>query len=160
RSQSRARLERGDPGQRIAGAWREVTDALRLAGRPIGDDLTAGEVAERAARVIVEARATAAGHGPTRTAEARAVVGSEGTSPLAGDAAQLTVDGPDPPAADVTELAGLLNRVAFAPGTATPEQAERAAVVADGYVSALRAARPWWRRLLWSVHPGPLHWRR
>ncbi|MBM0239793.1 hypothetical protein JNW88_26555 [Micromonospora sp. ATA32] len=59
-----------------------------------------------------------------------------------------------------TSWRGLLNHFAFAPGTATPEQAARAATAADGYVTALRAARPWWRRLLWSVHPGPLRWRR
>ncbi|RQX05445.1 transglutaminase, partial [Micromonospora globispora] len=118
-----------DPGQRIAGAWREVTDALRLAGRPVGDDLAASEVAERARRAIAEAREATASDG-------------------------------DPPPTDVDDLARLLNRVAFAPGTATPEQAERATAMADRYVSALRAARPWWRRLLWSVHPGPLRWRR
>ncbi|PWU45767.1 transglutaminase [Micromonospora globispora] len=129
RAQTQARLGRGDPGQRIAGAWREVTDALRLAGRPVGDDLAASEVAERARRAVAEARAATASDG-------------------------------DPPTTDVDDLARLLNRVAFAPGTATPEQAERATAVADRYVSALRAARPWWRRLLWSVHPGPLRWRR
>ncbi|WP_258401844.1 DUF3488 and transglutaminase-like domain-containing protein, partial [Micromonospora noduli] len=43
RSLTRSRLVRGDPGQRIAGAWREVTDALRLVGRPVGDDLAATE---------------------------------------------------------------------------------------------------------------------
>ncbi|MEV0158001.1 transglutaminaseTgpA domain-containing protein [Micromonospora sp. NPDC050686] len=127
RSRSRARLTRGDPGTRIAGAWREVTDALRLAGAPAGGELSATEVAARAGRAVREARAA------TPTAD----------------------PGPVP---DVGELAALLNQVAFAPGTATPEQAGRAAAVADGYVSALRAARPWWRRLIWSVHPGPLRW--
>ncbi|MEW2378472.1 DUF3488 and transglutaminase-like domain-containing protein [Micromonospora sp. NPDC047812] len=117
RALTRARLERGDPGQRIAGAWREVTDALRLAGHPVGGDLSASEVA----------------------AHARAVL---------------------PFGADVGELAGLLNQTAFAPGTATAEQASRAAATAGDYVAALRAARPWWRRLLWSVRPGPLRWHR
>ncbi|MFC4092784.1 transglutaminaseTgpA domain-containing protein [Micromonospora sp. GCM10011541] len=129
RNLTRARLGRGDPGGRIAGAWREVTDGLRLAGQPVGDDLAAAEVAWAARRALTEARAA--------------------TSTEVGA-----------PAVAVDELAGLLNRVAFAPGTATPEQAERAAAVAHGYVSALRDARPWWRRLLWSVHPGPLRWRR
>nr|WP_233600229.1 transglutaminaseTgpA domain-containing protein [Micromonospora sp. M71_S20] len=117
RALTRARLERGDPGQRIAGAWREVTDALRLAGHPVGGDLSASEVA----------------------AHARAVL---------------------PFGADVEELAGLLNQTAFAPATATTEQAARAATTAGDYVAALRAARPWWRRLLWSVRPGPLRWHR
>ncbi|WP_396888806.1 DUF3488 and transglutaminase-like domain-containing protein [Micromonospora reichwaldensis] len=117
RALTRARLERGDPGQRIAGAWREVTDALRLAGHPVGGDLSASEVA----------------------AHARAVL---------------------PVGADVEELAELLNRTAFAPGTATAEQAARAVATAADYVATLRAARPWWRRLLWSVRPGPLRWPR
>ncbi|SCF02519.1 transglutaminaseTgpA domain-containing protein [Micromonospora mirobrigensis] len=128
RSRSTARLRRGDPADRIAGAWREVTDALRLAGAPARGDLSASEVAARADRTLDEARAArpAQGTGPAPT---------------------------------VAELAGLLNQVAFAPGTATAEQAARAVGVAGGYVTALRAARPWWRRLLWSVHPGPLRWR-
>ncbi|MEV4465941.1 transglutaminaseTgpA domain-containing protein [Micromonospora echinofusca] len=117
RSLTRGRLERGDPGQRIAGAWREVTDALRLAGHPVGGDLSASEVAARAHAAL-------------------------------------------PCEADVEELAGLLNRTAFAPGTASAEQAARAVVTAGDYVAALRAARPWWRRLLWSVRPGPLRWPR
>ncbi|WP_231926170.1 DUF3488 and transglutaminase-like domain-containing protein [Micromonospora echinofusca] len=117
RALTRARLERGDPGQRIAGAWREVTDALRLAGHPVGRDLSASEVAARARAVL-------------------------------------------PVEADVEELAGLVNQTAFAPGTASAEQAARAVATAGDYVAALRAARPWWRRLLWSVCPGPLRWPR
>ncbi|GAA2699604.1 hypothetical protein GCM10010429_01470 [Micromonospora olivasterospora] len=128
RSRSRVRLFAGDPAQRISGAWREVTDALRLAGRPAGGDLAATEVAARAHAALAEARA--------------------GTSP----------PGPGMPEVDVAELAGLLNQQAFAPGATTAEQAERAAAVAAAYTAALRAARPWWRRLLWSVHPGPLRW--
>ncbi|WP_435796228.1 transglutaminaseTgpA domain-containing protein [Micromonospora chersina] len=130
RNLTRTRLAQGDPGRRIAGAWRELTDALRLAGHRVGADLSAAEVAERARHALAEAHA-----------------------------AQV----PTPhPASDgeVDELAGLLNQVAFAPGTATPDQAERATTLATGYVAALRAARPGWRRLLWTVHPGPLRWRR
>ncbi|SBV30920.1 Transglutaminase-like enzyme, putative cysteine protease [Micromonospora krabiensis] len=131
RSLTRARLGRGDPGERIAGAWREVTDALRLAGHPVGDDLAATEVAARARRAVT----------PTDTADA----------PRRGDV---------PPDADVDTLAGLLNQVAFAPGTASAAQADQATGIATGYVDALRATRPRWRRLLWSIHPGPLRWRR
>ncbi|WP_435209530.1 transglutaminaseTgpA domain-containing protein [Micromonospora sp. bgisy143] len=126
RSLTRRRLAGGDPGQRIAGAWREVTDALRLAGRPVGDDLAATEVAGRARQALADARHTA------------------------GSPPQVTTDSP------VDELATLLNQVGFAPGTATADQAARAAEVATDYVTTLRAARPWWRRLLWSVHPAPL----
>ncbi|MFI9530315.1 transglutaminaseTgpA domain-containing protein [Micromonospora rosaria] len=133
RSTSRTRLAGGDPGQRIAGAWREVTDALRLAGHPVGGDLAATEVAEHAARVLAEAR--------------------DGVRP--DPAGQTSTAG-----AGVVELAGLLNQVGFAPGTATPEQADRAVRTAREYAASLRAARPRWRRLLWSVHPGPLRWPR
>ncbi|MEU1688888.1 transglutaminaseTgpA domain-containing protein [Micromonospora sp. NPDC005707] len=122
---SRGRLADGDPGRRIAGAWRELTDALRLAGHPAGADLAAAEVADRARRTLAEAQA--------------------GQVPVGGE---------------VDELAGLLNQVAFAPGTATPAQADRAAALATGYVTALRSTRSRWRRLLWTVHPGPLRWRR
>ncbi|MDG4811190.1 transglutaminaseTgpA domain-containing protein [Micromonospora sp. WMMD1120] len=132
RSLTRARLGRGDPGQRIAGAWREVTDALRLAGRPVGGDLAATEVAEQARQALLAARRERSG------APADSAGGGDGPVPV------------------VDELAGLLNQVAFAPGTATADQAERAGAVATAYVAGLRAARPWWRRLLWSVHPGPL----
>ncbi|WP_091349932.1 DUF3488 and transglutaminase-like domain-containing protein [Micromonospora rhizosphaerae] len=164
RSQTRARLDRGDPGQRIAGAWREVTDALRLAGRPVGGDLAASEVAERARHAIVEARAAMAAD-RTRAPEGAGTPdvpardgGSNGRGPT--DAGEPAGGGAGPRDADVAELARLLNQVAFALGTATLEQAERAAGVAEDYVAVLRAARPWWRRLLWSVHPGPLRWRR
>ncbi|TDC43887.1 transglutaminase domain-containing protein, partial [Micromonospora sp. KC207] len=119
RARSRARLSTGDPGRRIAGAWREVTDALRLAGRPVGGDLAATEVAERARAALADSLADA----------------------RAAGAAQP----------DLGELAGLLNQLAFAPGAAATEQADRAAALAGEYVAALRAARPWWRRLLWSV---------
>ncbi|NES14620.1 DUF3488 domain-containing transglutaminase family protein [Micromonospora sp. PPF5-17] len=131
RNLSRARLHRGDPGGRIAGAWRELTDALRLSGHPAGHDLAATEVAAQARRTLAGARA-------------------------AGDPAAAA----DAAGGDVDELAALLNQVGFAPGTATPAQADRAAALAAGYVAALRAARPRWRRLLWTVHPGPLRWRR
>ncbi|WNM43105.1 DUF3488 and transglutaminase-like domain-containing protein [Micromonospora halotolerans] len=130
RNLTRGRLAQGEPGRRIAGAWREVTDALRLAGHPVGADLSAAEVAERAHHTLAEAQAAqAAGQHLDR-------------------------------AGGVDELAGLLNQVAFAPGTAAPAQADRAAALATAYVAALRAARRRWRRLLWTVHPGPLRWRR
>ncbi|MGC4795576.1 transglutaminaseTgpA domain-containing protein [Micromonospora saelicesensis] len=142
RSLTRSRLVRGDPGQRIAGAWREVTDALRLAGRPVGDDLAATEIAGHARQTLADARAGTTGHDTTADPDAVAPIG--GTA--AADAFSPAVD----------ELAALLNQVGFAPGAATPDQAARAAEVATAYVTTLRSARPWWRRLLWSVHPTPL----
>ncbi|MFJ5618645.1 DUF3488 and transglutaminase-like domain-containing protein [Micromonospora sp. NPDC093243] len=134
RTLTRARLERGDPGQRIAGAWREVTDALRLAGQPVGDDLAATEVASRARGAVAPA------------------------APPAADADDPAHTSGPVPAVD--ELAGLLNQVGFAPGTATPDQASRAVGIARRYTAALRGTRPRWRRLLWAIHPGPLRWRR
>ncbi|MCG5439966.1 DUF3488 and transglutaminase-like domain-containing protein [Micromonospora sp. PSH25] len=137
RSLTRSRLVRGDPGQRIAGAWREVTDALRLAGRPVGDDLAATEVARHALQTLADARLNRIGGG---------TVGGPTGGTAAADASSPAVD----------ELAALLNQAGFAPGAATPDQATRAAEVATAYVATLRSARPWWRRLLWSVHPTPL----
>ncbi|WP_435055644.1 transglutaminaseTgpA domain-containing protein [Micromonospora aurantiaca (nom. illeg.)] len=130
---TRSRLDAGDPGERVAGAWRELTDALRLAGHPVGPDLAAAEVAERARRTLAEARAARPGEGAASG---------------------------DPDGAAVDELAGLLNQAGFAPGSVTPEQAERAARLSAGFADALRSARSRWRQVLWAVHPGPLRWRR
>ncbi|MGW5558581.1 DUF3488 and transglutaminase-like domain-containing protein [Micromonospora sp. NPDC003944] len=149
RSLTRSRLVRGDPGQRIAGAWREVTDALRLAGKPIGDDLAATEVAGHARRTLADARAGTR-RDETAAGAARASTTSGDETPAGGTAPA------DPSAPAVDELATLLNQMGFAPGAATPDQADRAAEVATAYVTTLRSARPWWRRLLWSVHPAPL----
>ena len=49
RAQRRRRLDTGGPDARIAGAWYEFTDALRLAGRPVPHHLAATEAAEFAA---------------------------------------------------------------------------------------------------------------
>jgi transglutaminase-like putative cysteine protease len=51
----RRRLYRGSPGHQVAGAWREVLDALRLAGRPAAAHLPATEVASWATRVVTPA---------------------------------------------------------------------------------------------------------
>ncbi|MGC5054353.1 transglutaminaseTgpA domain-containing protein [Micromonospora sp. DT48] len=136
RARTRARLHRGDPAQRIAGAWRELTDALRLAGRPVAADLSASEVATVAHHALTEAFDRS-----TTTAEA----GGGGDGPVAAHRA-------------VDDLARLINQVGFAPGAATVEQAGAAAEAATTYSGALRAARSRWRRVLWSVHPGPLRW--
>ncbi|MEV4690497.1 DUF3488 and transglutaminase-like domain-containing protein [Micromonospora echinospora] len=130
---TRSRLDAADPGERVAGAWRELTDALRLAGDPVGPDLAAAEVAERARRTLAEARTARPGEG-------------------------AAIDEPDRAAVD--ELAALLNQASFAPGSVTPEQAQRAVGLSVGFADALRSAHSRWRQLLWTVHPGPLRWRR
>jgi transglutaminase-like putative cysteine protease len=54
-AQRRRRLDQGSPAHRVAGAWREVLDALRLAGRPAARHLPATDVASYANRVGVPA---------------------------------------------------------------------------------------------------------
>jgi hypothetical protein len=130
RSQRRARLTGGPPDQRITGAWLEFTDALRLAGRPAPAHLAATEVAAHA------------------EAAPAATIGRR-RAPLVRPAL--------PP---VDDLVAGINTSAFAPGAAEPGQAVRAGEQAVAYAEALRAGRPWWRRVWWSVHPGPLRWHR
>lgn len=126
RSQRRRRLA-GAPETRIAGAWLEFTDALRLAGRPAPAHLAATEVAAHAATAPPLRRSAPAEPAPM------------------------------PP---VDDLVVGVNTSAFAPGAADPSLAERAGTQAVAYADALRANRSWWRRALWSVHPGPLRWHR
>ncbi|WUF97997.1 DUF3488 and transglutaminase-like domain-containing protein [Micromonospora aurantiaca] len=152
---TRSRLDAADPGERVAGAWRELTDALRLAGHPAGPDLAAAEVAERARRTLAEARAARSGEDAAAPTH-RPGDGAAGPTDRRGEGAAAS--GPDEAAVD--ELAALLNQAGFAPGSVTPEQAERAARLSQGFADALRSARSRWGRLLWTVHPGPLRWRR
>ncbi|HEU4425006.1 MAG TPA: transglutaminaseTgpA domain-containing protein, partial [Pilimelia sp.] len=130
RAQRRRRLGQLDPARRVAGAWLEVTDALRLAGRPAGTHLAATEVA---AYAVSAAGLPRSAHRGTRVRQ------------------------PVPP---LSELAELVNVTAFAGTPADPRRAGRAEEQATAYVRELRARRPWWRRLLWSLHPGPLRWHR
>jgi hypothetical protein len=58
------------------------------------------------------------------------------------------------------ELVSAVNTAGFAPGAADGQQAERAGQQAVAYAAALRAKKSWWRRLWWSLHPGPLRWHR
>ncbi|MGK5684094.1 DUF3488 and transglutaminase-like domain-containing protein [Actinoplanes sp. URMC 104] len=58
------------------------------------------------------------------------------------------------------ELVAGINTVGFSPGSAGDAQASRAGEQAIAYAEALRSRRSWWRRLWWSVHPGPLRRRR
>jgi transglutaminase-like putative cysteine protease len=49
RRRTARRLDRGSPAERVVGAWTEVREALRLAGEPPGESLSAAEVAALAA---------------------------------------------------------------------------------------------------------------
>ncbi|UQU62892.1 DUF3488 and transglutaminase-like domain-containing protein [Couchioplanes caeruleus] len=131
RALRRRRLTAGAPAERITGAWFEFTDALRLAGRPVPGHLAATEAAAWAA-------APAGGPEPLRPAVPPA---GSGLPPL-------------------DDLVTAVNTVAFAPGAADDEQAQRAGTQAVAYADALRSRLPWWKRVWWAVHPGPLRWHR
>jgi transglutaminase-like putative cysteine protease len=122
----RRRLDEGTPADRVTGAWLEVSDALRLAGRRSPTHLTAAEVAEFAG-----AAAASPGRKHVRL-----------------------------PAPRLDDLAGLVNAAEFSAGRLAEDDAQRARASATAYVGELRARRSWWRRMIWSVHPGPLRWHR
>jgi hypothetical protein len=129
----RRRLSEGVPAQRIAGAWLEVTDALRLAGHGNADHLNATEIAAHAKEIADRPR-----EGGDHTAKGRVRLAA--------------------PALD--ELAQLVNAAEFGGGRVTDADAVRAGVGATAYADELKSRRPWWKRLLWTVHPGPLRWHR
>jgi hypothetical protein len=199
RALRRRRLSRGDPGQRITGAWYEFTDALRLAGRPVPPHLAASEAAAFAETAAFTKTATAASAQTKAFAQAAALSETTastqapafaeapalaatraraappgGKAPAAKTRAQQAVPGEpsrglrpatphagSPPALPpLDELVAGVNTVAFAPGAADSQQAERAAAQAVAYADALRDRRSWWRRVWWRLHPGPLLWHR
>lgn len=149
RAQTRNRLHRGDPGHRIAGAWRELTDTLRLAGQPVAADLSATEVADAARRTLATVSASKPGRAPAKP-PADPVTAGPVTAVDDSTAAYASLD----------ELARLVNEAGFAPGGATDDQATAATEAAIVYTGALRATQSRWRRLLWLAHPGPLRWPR
>jgi len=218
RSLRRRRLTAGTPDDRIAGAWAELSDALRLAGRPMPSHLAATEAAAYAQRLppprkarlrpaapvsestsdigpsataerppasgmagapataegrpaggvadasaaaerrpaggVADASATAEGRPAGAVAGASATVAGRPAGGMAGPAAGVE---PLPPLDDLVEG---INTVGFAPGAAGEAQADRAGRQAVAFATALRARRSWWRRMWWSVRPGPLRWRR
>jgi transglutaminase-like putative cysteine protease len=175
RALRRRRLTTGGPDERIAGAWAEFTDALRLAGRPVPNHMAATEAAVHAARPAPALRRGAlrrsipAGSDdsapPTTSAPGGGDVPGGGYAPGRGYAPGLGyapggggVPGERLPALD--DLVAGINTVGFAPGVADHRQAERAGRQAIDYATALRRGLSWWRRLVWSVHPGPLRWNR
>ncbi|MEU4222314.1 transglutaminase domain-containing protein, partial [Actinoplanes sp. NPDC026623] len=80
------------------------------------------------------------------------------------DAAGRPVRAAAPPAGHAMPpldgLVAAVNTAAFAPGSADEQQAELAGSQAVAYSEALRARRSWWRRVWWTLHPGPLGWHR
>lgn len=183
----RRRLYDGSPDERISGAWLEFTDALRLAGQPVPDHLSATEMATYAAsppppRRITLLRRAAPSSPPTSTAPAlgsgktgsgkagsaeagSGVAGSEtGGSEAAGSVAVLDQAAESPaeqqPLPPLDQLVEGLNTVGFAPGAADAGQADRAGAQAIAYAASLKERRSWWRKIWWSIHPGPLRWHR
>ncbi|MEU8656860.1 DUF3488 and transglutaminase-like domain-containing protein [Actinoplanes philippinensis] len=135
----RRRLTAGSPGQRIAGAWLEFTDALRLAGRPVPAHLSATEAVRHAAVLPRPVQ---------RAGLLRRAVPVE--TPVEDETPLPGLDG----------LVDAVNTAGFAPEAADAGQAQRAGDEVVAYAAALRGRRPWWRRVWWSVHPGPLRWNR
>jgi hypothetical protein len=140
----RRRIAAADPSDRVTGAWLEVLDGLRMAGKPALPHLAATEVVGFAAAA-------------------------------AGRRAHDAKRGALPPAPPINDLAAFANSVAFGPprtlvrsstppvpsaAAASDEQARRAVAQAIAYVGELRARKPIWRRLLWTVDPRPLRWAR
>ena len=178
----RRRLTEGSPADRITGAWLEILDGLRLAGRAALPQLAATELVRYAA-----AAAGPRAHAPTRgairppappiadlAAAANAVAfgppslsslsGLSNPASLSGPAAlsnPASLSGPASPAspAGVTSPASPASQ-AGAISQASEEAARRATMQAVAYVTALKASKPWWRRLLWTLDPRPLRWSR
>jgi transglutaminase-like putative cysteine protease len=140
-AQRRRRLTGGSPGQRITGAWLEFTDALRLAGRPVPAHLSATEAVRHAAVLPRPVQ---------RTGLLRRAVPVDEQSPVVDELPLPELDG----------LVDAVNTAGFAPEAADAVQARVAGEQAVAYAVALRGRRSWWRRVWWSVHPGPLRWNR
>jgi len=135
----RRRLSEGSPADRITGAWLEMLDGLRLAGRAALPQLAATELVSYAAAAAAPPAHALTAAGLRRPSRAQ-------------------IRSSAPPIAD---LAVSANAVTFGPpGDTSDEQAQRAATQAIAYVDALKASKPWWRRLLWTLDPRPLRWAR
>jgi transglutaminase-like putative cysteine protease len=167
-AQRRRRLTTGDPGQRITGAWLEFTDALRLAGRPVPAYLSATEAVRHAAvlprppqrtgvlrRAVPDDAAPREKHAaPQEKPAVRREKQEENDAAVQGEAGDVL------PLPALDALVDAVNTAGFAPEAADAGQAERAASQVVAYSAALRERRSWWRRIWWSVRPGPLRWNR
>jgi hypothetical protein len=83
--------------------------------------------------------------------------------PAVADGAPAAGGAPADDGTPLPRLDGLVdavNTAGFAPEAADAGQAQRAGDEVVAYAAALRERRSWWRRLWWSVHPGPLRWNR
>ncbi|AEV83164.1 hypothetical protein ACWT_2142 [Actinoplanes sp. SE50] len=223
------RLGKGSPDQRITGAWREFTDALRLAGQPVPGHLSATEMAAYAAappaarRTALLRRATpvapsrpssmsaapassasrspsASPVGPSlssastsassvaastsawsvaasTSASSASASSASASATAAGSSSPSSVPSPAqaaesvevgdagaqpplPPLPPLDALVDAVNTVGFAPGAAAAGQADRAGAQVLAYAAALRERQSWWRKIWWTVHPGPLRWHR
>jgi hypothetical protein len=128
RRRRQRRLWQGDPSSRVIGAWQEMLDTLRLAGRDVPGYLAASEVTGFAV-LATGARM----HGPRRPT-------------------------PPAPDGLLADLADLVNVVTFASTGVSAEQADHAVDLLVRYVAELRSRRSRWRRALWSLDPRPLWW--
>ncbi|MGX6607059.1 DUF3488 and transglutaminase-like domain-containing protein [Micromonosporaceae bacterium Da 78-11] len=155
RSLRRRRLSDGGPDDRIAGAWSEFTDALRLAGHPVPAHLAATEAAAYAAVPAPPPRGRLRRAAPPAP-KPEPVDDTDTDTGTDTGTGTGTGESPLPP---LDELVAGINTVGFAPGAADDEQARRAGAQAVAYSAALRGRRSWWRRLWWTVNPGPLRWR-
>jgi len=81
-------------------------------------------------------------------------------SEVAAHARQVNVPSIRPAVPPIDELAGLLNHLTFGAATVDEDQARAAVAQARAYTEKLRDGQPWWRRLWWSLHLGPLRWHR
>ncbi|GAA0577226.1 hypothetical protein GCM10010172_72420 [Paractinoplanes ferrugineus] len=161
RGLSLRRLRSGTPDARITGAWAELRDALRLAGHPLPRHLAASEAAAYAATPAPpkpgRLRRAAPSSPSPQVAQAQGGVAVLAPAAESGAGEPGAGELPLPP---LDKLVTGINTVGFAPGAATSAQAEWAARQAVDYAQALRSRRSWWRRLWWSLHPGPLRWHR
>ncbi|WP_433380287.1 DUF3488 and transglutaminase-like domain-containing protein [Actinoplanes sp. CA-142083] len=158
----RRRLLAGTPDDRIAGAWAELRDALRLAGRPMPSHLAATEAAAYAVSPAPPRRSRLRRATPSSAPTSSPASASPSATP-ASAASPASAAPPSPSAPPLPPLDALvagINTVGFAPGAADDGQASRASQQAVDYATALRARRSWWRRIWWSIHPGPLRWHR
>ncbi|KHD74074.1 transglutaminase [Actinoplanes utahensis] len=154
-AQRRRRLTTGDPAQRITGAWLEFTDTLRLAGRPVPAHLSATEAAGHAAVLPPPAKRTGL---LRRAVPPPSPPDSDGADAVGPGSVGPASSGEPLPALDA--LVDAVNTAGFAPEAADAGQAERAGAQVVAYATAVRARRSWWKRIWWSVRPGPLRWNR